>query len=104
MHIKKNDIVKILSGKDKEKTGKVLKVFLKSNRIIVEGVNLVKRHTKPSQQNQQGGIIEKEGTVNASNAMLVINGKASRTGKKFLTEGKTVRYSKKTGEMVSEGK
>lgn len=104
MHIKKNDIVKILSGKDKGKTGKVLKVFLKSNRIIVEGVNLVKRHTKPSQQNQQGGIIEKEGTLNASNAMLVINGKASRTGKKFLDDGKKVRYSKKTGEMVSEGK
>ncbi|MDA3871006.1 MAG: 50S ribosomal protein L24 [Candidatus Marinimicrobia bacterium] len=104
MHIKKNDIVKILSGKDKGKTGKVLKVFLKSNRIIVEGVNLVKRHTKPSQQNQQGGIIEKEGTVNASNAMLVINGEASRTGKKFLDDGKKVRYSKKTGEMVSEGK
>ncbi len=104
MHIKKNDIVKILSGKDKGKTGKVLKVFVKSNRIIVEGVNLVKRHTKPSQQNQQGGIVEKEGSINASNAMLIINGEASRIGKKVLDDGKKVRYSKKTGEMVSEGK
>ncbi|MEA1986599.1 MAG: 50S ribosomal protein L24 [Candidatus Marinimicrobia bacterium] len=104
MHIKKNDIVKILSGKDKGKKGKVLKVIIDSNRVVVEGVHLLKRHTKPSQQNQQGGIIEKEGTIHASNVMLVINGKESRTGIKILDDGKKVRYSKKTGEMVAEGK
>lgn len=103
MHVVKEDSVKILSGKYRGKTGKVLKVFPKENRVIVEGVNIIKRHTKPSQKNQQGGIIEKEATVNASNVM-VIDPKTSeptRVGYKYLEDGSKVRISKKSGEILS---
>lgn len=103
MHVVKEDSVKILSGKYRGKTGKVLKVFPKENRVIVEGVNIIKRHTKPSQKNQQGGIIEKEATVDASNVM-VIDPKTSeptRVGYKYLEDGSKVRISKKSGEILS---
>lgn len=103
MHVVKEDSVKILSGKYRGKTGKVLKVFPRENRVIVEGVNIIKRHTKPSQKNQQGGIIEKEATVNASNVM-VIDPKTSeptRVGYKYLEDGSKVRISKKSGEILS---
>jgi large subunit ribosomal protein L24 len=102
MRIVKNDTVKILSGKYNGKTGKVLKVFPDENRIIVEGVNIIKRHTKPSQKNQQGGIIEKEASVHVSNVM-VIDPKTSeptRIGYKYLDDGSKVRISKKSGEML----
>ncbi|MBW6457631.1 MAG: 50S ribosomal protein L24 [FCB group bacterium] len=104
MHIKKNDIVKVIAGKYKGKSGKVLKVFPKTNRVIIEGVNLVKRHTRPSQQNPKGGIIEKEAAVHASNTMLVVNGTPTRVGTNVLKDGSKVRYAKKTGETVAEGK
>ena len=103
MHVVKEDSVKILSGKYRGKTGKVLEVFPKENRVIVEGVNIIKRHTKPSQKNQQGGIIEKEATVDASNVM-VIDPKTSeptRVGYKYLEDGSKVRISKKSGEILS---
>lgn len=103
MHVKKGDVVKVIAGKYKGKEGKILKVFLKTNRVIIEGVNLVKRATRPSQQNPQGGIVEKEAAIHASNVMLVVNGTPTRTGNRVLTDGSTVRYSKKTGETV-EGK
>ncbi len=103
MHIKKGDVVKVIAGKYKGKEGKILKVFLKTNRVIIEGVNLVKRATRPSQQNPQGGIIEKEAAIHASNVMLVVNGKPSRVGTRILKEGSKVRYAKKSGETV-EGK
>lgn len=103
MHIKKGDVVKVITGKYKGKEGKILKVFLKTNRVIIEGVNLVKRATRPSQQNPQGGIIEKEAAIHASNVMLVVNGKPSRVGTRILKEGSKVRYAKKSGETV-EGK
>ena len=103
MHIKKGDVVKVITGKYKGKEGKILKVFLKTNRVIIEGVNLVKRATRPSQQNPQGGIIEKEAAIHASNVMLVVNGKPSRVGTRILKEGSKVRYAKNTGETV-EGK
>ena len=103
MHIKKGDVVKVIAGKYKGKEGKILKVFLKTNRVIIEGVNLVKRATRPSQQNPQGGIIEKEAAIHASNVMLVVNGTPTRIGKRILKDGSKVRYSKKTGETV-EGK
>ena len=71
MKIKKNDMVMVISGNDRGKTGKVLKVFPKNNRVIIEGINIRKRHTKPSQKNPQGGILEKEASINASNVMML---------------------------------
>ncbi|MCF7832892.1 MAG: 50S ribosomal protein L24 [Candidatus Marinimicrobia bacterium] len=103
MHIKKGDVVKVIAGKYKGKEGKILKVFLKTSRVIIEGVNLVKRATRPSQQNPQGGIIEKEAAIHSSNVMLVVNGKPTRVGTRILKDGSKVRYSKKSGETV-EGK
>ena len=103
MHIKKGDVVKVIAGKYKGKEGKVLKVFLKTDRVIIEGVNLVKRATRPSQQNPQGGIVEKEAAIHVSNTMLVVNGKPTRIGTRILKDGSKVRFSKKTGETV-EGK
>lgn len=103
MRIVKNDTVKILSGKYRGKTGKVLKVYPKENRIIVEGVNIIKKHTKPSQKNPQGGIIEKEASINVSNVMVVDpkTNEPARVGIKFLEDGSKVRISKKSGEMLS---
>ena len=97
MKIKKGDTVKVIAGKDKDKEGKVLAV--KDGKILVEGVNMVTKHTKPSAQNQQGGIVNKEAYIDASNVMLVVNGKATRVG--FKMDGdKKVRYAKATGEVI----
>ena len=71
MHIRKNDLIIVISGNERGKTGKVLKIFPNTNRIIVEGINFIKRHTKATQTNPQGGIVEKEASVNASNVMVV---------------------------------
>jgi large subunit ribosomal protein L24 len=102
MHVVKNDTVKILTGKYSGKTGKVLKVFPDQNRLIVEGVNIIKKHTKPSQKNQQGGIIEKESTIHVSNVMVIDpkTNEPTRVGYKFLEDGTKVRISKKSGEML----
>jgi large subunit ribosomal protein L24 len=102
MHVIKNDTVKVLSGKYRGKIGKVLKVFPKNKRIIVEGVNIIKRHTKPSQKNQKGGIVEKEAPIHVSNIMVVdqkIN-EATRVGYKYIEDGSKVRISKKSGEIL----
>ena len=102
MHVVKNDVVKILTGKYRGKTGKVLKVFRDKNRVIVEGVNIIKRHTRPSQKNQKGGIIEKEAPLDVSNVM-VIDPKTSqptRIGHKFLEDKTKVRISKASGEIL----
>ena len=97
MKIKKGDTVKVIAGKDKDKEGKVLAV--KDGKVLVEGVNMVTKHTKPSAQNQQGGIVNKEAYIDASNVMLVVNGKATRVG--FKMDGdKKVRYAKATGEVI----
>jgi large subunit ribosomal protein L24 len=105
MHVVKNDTVKVLAGKYRNKTGKVLKVFTKSNRVIVEGVNIIKRHTKPSQKNQQGGIIEKEAPVHASNLMVICPkcARTTRVGYKRLEDGSKVRVCKQPdcGEILS---
>jgi large subunit ribosomal protein L24 len=107
MKIRKNDTVVVIAGNSKGKTGKVLKVFPQEERIIIEGVNLRKRHTKASQKNPQGGIIEKEAPINASNAMLVDpkSGKATKIGAKIIIDDKSgkqksVRISKSSGEML----
>ncbi|MEE9119075.1 MAG: 50S ribosomal protein L24 [Calditrichia bacterium] len=102
MHVVKNDTVKILTGKYSGKTGKVLKVFPDQKRLIVEGVNIIKKHTKPSQKNPQGGIIEKESTIHVSNVMVIDpkTNEPTRVGYKFLEDGTKVRISKKSGEML----
>ena len=97
MKIKKGDTVKVIAGKDKDKEGKVLAV--KDGKVLVEGVNMVTKHTKPSAANQQGGIVNKEAPIDASNVMLVVKGKATRVG--FKMEGdKKVRVAKSTGEVI----
>jgi len=107
MRIKKDDMVVILAGNYKGKTGKVLKVFPKENRVIVEGVNIRKRHTKPNQKNQQGGIIEKEAPINCSNVQVLDpkTNEPTRIGKKVIIDDKTgkkrhARVSKISGEML----
>jgi len=107
MHIKKNDIVQVVLGNDRGKQGRVLKVFPNENRIIVEGINFIKRHTRPNQKLPQGGIIEREAPIHASNAMVVCPkcNKLTKTGMKPVkdeTKNKTsrVRYCKNCGEMI----
>ena len=102
LRLKKGDKVQVISGDSKGKTGLVLKVNPEKNTALVEGVNVVKRHTKPNQKNTQGGIVEKEAFINLSNLMLIDpkTGEASKTGVKILEDGKKVRYSKKSGEIV----
>ena len=104
MRIRKNDMVRVMSGNDKGKEGKVLKVFPAENRIIVEKVNMLKRHTRASKDVPQGGIIEKEGPINASNVMLVCpnTGKPTRIGKDVLSDGSRARVSKKSGDMLND--
>ncbi len=102
MKIKKGDTVKVLSGASRGKTGKILIVYPKKHRAIVEGLNFIKRHTRPSQNNPQGGIVEREAAINISNLMLVADGTPSRVGYKVLEDGKKIRYAKKTGAMINE--
>ena len=100
MHkIKKGDLVKIITGKDKDKTGKILAVNTKKNTVTVEGCNMVTKHTKPSAQNQQGGIVHQEGPVDISNVMLVVDGKATRVGFE-VRDDKKVRVTKGTGKGI----
>ncbi|GLG04405.1 50S ribosomal protein L24 [Ruminococcus sp. OM05-10BH] len=99
MKIKKGDTVKVIAGKDKDKEGKVISVDRKNGRVLVEGVNMLTKHTKPSASNQEGGIIHQEGPIDASNVMYVHKGKATRVG--FKMDGdKKVRYAKSTGEVI----
>jgi large subunit ribosomal protein L24 len=102
-HVKKNDLVMVVAGKDKGKSGKILSVLSKKNRVIVEKVNFIKRHTRPSAKQRQGGIIEREGPINISNVMLICSkcNKPSRIGKKYLEDDKKVRVCKKCGEILS---
>ena len=107
MKIHKNDNVMVIAGNDRSKSGKVLKVFPSISKIIVEGINLRKRHTKPSQNNPQGGIIEKEAPINVSNVMLIdpSNSQPSRLGSQIILDEKTgkkkrVRVSRTSGEMI----
>lgn len=104
MRVRKNDIVRVISGNDRGKEGKVLKVFPTSGRIIVEKVNMIKRHQRASRDVPQGGIVEKEGPINASNVMLVCpnTGKPTRIGKDVLSDGSRARVSKKSGEMLND--
>ncbi len=107
MHVKTGDTVVVISGnrdKDRSNKGKILKVIPKKNRVIVEGINMRKKHMKPTQQMQQAGIIDIEGSIDASNVLLYCEkcGKGVRTGHKVLENGKKVRYCKKCGETFDE--
>ena len=101
MKIKKGDTVQVITGNDVGKTGRVIKVFLNRDRVVVEGVNLVKKHTRPTQDTPQGGIIEKEATIHISNVMMVAAGKPTRLGYKTLEDGRKVKFAKKTGEVIN---
>ncbi len=102
IHIKKGDMVKVLAGKfeDNQNTGKVLKVYPKTYRAIVEGLNLKTRHTKPNAAHPNGGKIVSEAPIHISNLMLLENGKPTRVGRKADDNGKLKRYSVKTGEII----
>ena len=97
--IKKGDTVKVIAGKDVGAEGKVLSVDKKNGRVTVEGVNIVKKHEKPSMSNQNGGIVEQEAAIDVSNVMYVHKGKATRIGFK-VEDGKKVRVAKSTGEVI----
>lgn len=107
LHIKKGDMVKVIAGDDKstpqrERTGKVLEVFPEKNRALVEGINMVTKHSKPSAGKPEGGITKKEAPVHISNLMLIdpASGKPTRVGRKANDKGQLQRYSKKTGEFI----
>jgi large subunit ribosomal protein L24 len=102
LHIRKGDTVKVLTGNDRTKTGKVLEIIADKSRAIVEGINIVKKHQKPTAGKPEGGIKKMEGTIHISNLMLVDpgTGKAVRTGRKLNEKGKLQRFSKKTGEFI----
>ena len=100
--IRKGDLVQVMAGDSKGKQGKVLEVLLQADRVIVEGANMVSKHTKPSAATPNGGIIKKEATLHISNIMLIDakSGKPTRVGKQKNKEGKSVRVSKKSGEEI----
>ena len=99
MKIKKGDTVRVIAGKDKDKEGKVLAVNKKDGKVLVEGVNMLTKHTKPSMSNQNGGIVHQEGPIDVSNVMYVHNGKTTRIG--FKMDGdKKVRVAKSTGDVI----
>jgi len=102
LHVKKGDTVFVISGEYKGQHGRVLEVLRKKNRAIVEGMNLVSKHTKPNAQNPQGGIIKKEAPVHLSNLLLVdpSTGEPSRIGRELNDKGKLVRVAKKSGEEI----
>lgn len=99
LKIKKGDTVKVIAGKNRDKEGKVIAVDPKKGTVLVEGVNMITKHTKPSMANQQGGIIHQEGPIDISNVMYVHKGKATRVG--FKMDGdKKVRFAKSTGDVI----
>jgi len=101
--IRKNDTIKVLAGKDKGKTGKVLHVFPKNNRAVVEGVNFIKRHTRKTQNDQQGGIVEKESSIHVSNLLLLCKAcnRPTRVGATKLGDGTKTRFCKRCKEIIS---
>jgi len=102
LHIKKGDLVKAIAGADKSKDpAKVLKVIRKDSKVIVEGYNIVSRHTKPNAEFPDGGIIKKEAPIHISNVALVVNGNATKVGRKLNEKGKLQRFAKATGEFIN---
>jgi len=103
MHVKKGDKVMVISGKDKGKTGVILAAFPKQERVLVEGINMVKKHAKPSQINPQGGIVNQEAPIHVSNVMIIDpkSGEPTRVGYK-MEDNKKVRVAKKSGEILDK--
>ena len=99
MHVKKGDEVVVINGKYRGKRGKIVEASPSEGKVIVEGVNVVKKHTKPNQMNQNGGIVEKEAAIDVSNVMLLVDGKATRVGFE-VKDGKKVRVAKATGKVI----
>ncbi len=100
LHIKKGDIVRVISGDSKDKSGKVLKVYREKNRAIVEGLNMVTKHRKPTSQNTNGTIEKMEAPIHLSNLMVEVSGQPTRIGRKLNEDGKLQRYAKKTGDFI----
>mgnify|MGYP004615670427 CR=1 FL=1 len=104
MHVKRGDIVKVISGKDKGKEGKILTAYPETGRVVVEGVAIAKKHQKARMQGEESGIIHREAAIDASNVLRVCSkcGKAARTGVKILEDGSKVRYCKKCNETFND--
>jgi len=102
--LKKNDLVIVIAGKEKGKSGRILKVFPRKNRALIEKVNFIKKHTRPSGQTRQGGIVEREAPIHVSNVMVICEkcNLPIRVGKKILDDGKKVRVCKKCGELLDK--
>ena len=103
-HVRKGDTVMVVAGKERGKKGKVLRVIPEKGRVVVERLNMIKKHQKPTQKVRQGGIIEREGSIHLSNVMLVDPGsdKPTRVGMKELSDGKKVRVARRSGEMLDK--
>ena len=101
MKIKKGDTVQVICGSETGKSGRVIKVFRTKNKVVVEGLNMVKKHARPTQDNPQGGIVEKEAAIHKSNIMFIAGGKPTRIGYKTLEDGRKVKYAKTTGEVIN---
>jgi len=102
LHVRKGDTVKVIAGESKGKSGKILEILTEKDRVIVEGLNLITKHQKPSAGKPEGGIKKVEGTIHISNVALIdpASGKTTRTGRKLNEKGKLQRYSKKTGDFI----
>lgn len=104
LQVRKGDRIVVIAGKDKGKKGLILEAYPSKGRVLVEGVNMMKRHTRPNQANPQGGVVEREAPIHASNVMIVDpkSGEPTRIGKKILKDGTKVRYAKKSGEILDK--
>jgi large subunit ribosomal protein L24 len=105
VHVRRGDTVGVIAGREKGKRGKVLRVFTDKGRVLVEHVNMIKKHQRPTQKLRQGGIIEREGPLALSNVLVVCNkcDKPSRTGVKILNDGRKLRTCKRCGEAIDRG-
>ena len=103
-HVRKGDTVIVVAGKERGKKGKVLRVIPEKGRVVVERINMIKKHQRPTQKLRQGGIIEREGAIHLSNVMLVdpASNKPTRVGMKALSDGKKVRVARRSGEMLDK--
>lgn len=103
-HVRKGDTVVVVAGKERGKRGRVLRVIPEKNRVVVERINMIKKHQRPTQKLRQGGIIEREGAIHLSNVMVVdpASGKPTRIGMRALGDGKKVRVARKSGEIIDK--
>ncbi len=103
-HVRKGDTVIVVAGKERGKRGRVLRVIPEKSRVVVERINMIKKHQRPTQRVRQGGIIEREGSIHLSNVMLVdpTSGKPTRIGRRELSDGKRVRFARKSGEIIDK--